>query len=161
AKQVSAALATHPEIVDIDSGLPLPGVDWQLQIDKTVAAQYGVGVGAVGQVVQLVTNGLKITDYRPQDTGKPVDIIVRLPEDKRTLSELDALEIQTPAGSVPISNFVTRVPAQSVGTITRVDGHRVDNITANVAPGVNADAVQQMISAELTQTDFKGLVNWK
>ncbi len=27
---------------------------------------YGIGVGSVGSVVQLVTNGLKITDYRPQ-----------------------------------------------------------------------------------------------
>ena len=132
-------LAKRPEIVDLDSGLPLPGIDWQLQIDKAEAAKYGVSVGAVGQVVQLVTNGLKITDYRPADTDKPVDIIVRVPADKRTLSQIDALEVQTPAGSVPISNFVTRVPAPSVGQIHRVDAHRVITVTANVAPGVDVE----------------------
>jgi multidrug efflux pump len=161
AKQVTAALATHPEIQDLDSGLPLPGIDWTLQIDKAKAAQYGIGVGQVGQVVQLVTNGLKITDYRPTDTDKAVDIIVRLPQDRRTLSELDALEIQTPGGSVPISNFVTRQPQPSVGQITRIDGHRIITVTANVAPGVNVDAVQKQVAGQLSAADFKGLVTWK
>jgi multidrug efflux pump len=161
AKQVSAQLAAYPEIVDLDSGLPLPGIDWQLQIDKSEAAKYGIGVGAVGQVVQLVTNGMKITDYRPATTDKPVDIIVRVPEDRRTLSQIDALEIQTPAGSVPIGNFVTRVPAPSVGQIHRIDGHRVINVTANVVPGGDVNAVQQAVAAELGKADFKNLVTWK
>ena len=46
----------------------MPGIDWRLEIDKAEAAKYGIGVGAVGPAVQLVTNGLKITDYRPPDT---------------------------------------------------------------------------------------------
>jgi multidrug efflux pump len=156
-----ARLAARPEIRDLDSGLPLPGIDWQLQIDKAEAAKYGIGVGAVGQVVQLVTNGMKITDYRPPNTDKPVDIIVRVPQDRRTLNQIDALEIQTPNGSVPIGNFVTRVPAPSVGQIHRVDGHRVLTITANVDPSVPTDTVQKAVAAELSQADFKGLVTWK
>ncbi len=161
AKQVTAELAKQPEIRDLDSGLPLPGIDWQLEIDKAEAARYGVSVTAVGQAVQLVTNGMKITDYRPADTDKPVDIIARVPEDRRTLNQIDALEIQTPAGSVPIGNFVKRVPAPSVGLIHRVDGHRVVTVTANVAEGVQTAAVQQKITSQLAGTDFKGLVTWK
>ncbi len=56
-------------------------------------------------MVQLVTNGMKITDYRPPDSDTPVDIIVRVPEDRRTLNQIDALEISTPAGSVPDQQF--------------------------------------------------------
>src|SRR5207244_1308158 len=125
AKQVAAELAKYPEIVDLDNGLPMPGIDWALQIDKAEAAKYGIGVSAVGSVVQLVTNGLKITDYRPADSDKAVDIIVRVPEDRRTLDQIDELEISTAAGSVPISNFVKRVPQERVGLIHRVDSERV------------------------------------
>ena len=67
ALKVADGLAKRPEIRDLDNGLPMPGIDWRLEIDKAEAAKYGIGVGGVGAVVQLVTNGLKITDYRPAD----------------------------------------------------------------------------------------------
>ncbi len=161
ARQVTAELAKRPEIRDLDSGLPMPGIDWRLEIDKAEAAKYGIGVGSVGSVVQLVTNGMKITDYRPANTDKPVDIILRVPQDRRTLNQIDDLEIQTSAGAVPIGNFVKRVPARRVGLIHRVDGQRVDTVTANVAEGVQTAAVQQEITQQLSNADFKGLVTWK
>ena len=62
---------------------------------------------------------------------------------------------------MPIGNFIQRVPAQRVGLIHRVDGIRVVTVTANLAQGVNASAVQDQITAELAKTDFGGVVNWK
>ena len=62
---------------------------------------------AVGSVVQLVTNGLKLTDFRPAGADDAVDIRMRLPEDRRTFATLDSLRIETAAGSVPIANFVS------------------------------------------------------
>jgi multidrug efflux pump len=161
AKQVTAELAKRPEIKDLDSGLPMPGIDWSLQVDKAEAAKYGISVASVGSVVQLVTNGMKLTDYRPASTDKPVDIIIRVPQDRRTLNQIDDLEVQTPAGSVPIGNFVKRVATERVGLIHRVDGERVVTVTANVEAGVQTAAVQQEITKELNATDFKGLVSWK
>jgi len=161
AKQVTAELAKHPEIKDLDSGLPMPGIDWALQVDKPQAAKFGIGIGSIGAAVQLVTNGMKITDYRPPDADKPVDIIVRVPQERRTLNQLDELKIGTSAGSVPISNFVTRVPQPRVGLINRVDGERVVTVTANLAPGAQTAAVQDTIAKQLAGADFKGLVKWK
>jgi multidrug efflux pump len=161
AEQVAGELAKQPEIRDLDNGLPMPGIDWRLEIDKAEAAKYGVGVTAVGSMVQLVTNGLKITDYRPQTSDKPVDIIVRVPEDRRTLNQIDDLHIQAPGGSVPIGNFIKRVPAQRTGIINRVDGKRVITVTANVAEGVQTAVVQEEVKRQLDATDFKGLVNWQ
>ena len=102
-------------------GLPPPGVDWALEVDRAKAAQYGVSPASVGTVVQLVTNGLKLTEYRPAGTDKAVDIRLRLPEDRRTLSTLDELRVQTSQGSVPISNFVIRTPQPKVGVLNRID----------------------------------------
>ena len=62
---------------------------------------------------------------------------------------------------MPIGNFIERVPAQRIGLIHRVDGNRVVTVTANLAEGVNAAAVQDEIAAELAKTDFGGVVNWK
>ena len=157
---VSRELAKSPEIRDLDNGLPIPGIDWRLEVDKAEAAKYGIGVGSIGNVVQLVTNGLKITDYRPQTSDKPVDIILRVPEDRRTLTQLDELRVQTAAGAVPIGNFIERVPALSTGIIHRVDGKRVITVTANVADQTQTAAVQEAVKKELAATDFKGLVTW-
>ncbi len=161
AKDITAELAKNQVIRDLDSGLPMPGIDWKLEIDKGEAAKYGIGVGSVGSVVQLVTNGMKITDYRPATSDKPVDLILRVPKDRRTLNQIDDLQVQTAAGSVPIGNFITRVPAARVGLIHRVDGKRVVTVTANVQAGVPVSTVQAEVTKRLEATDFKGLVSWK
>jgi multidrug efflux pump len=161
ALQIAGELEKHPEIRDLDNGLPMPGIDWRLEINKAEAAKYGISVGSVGLVVQLVTNGLKITDYRPATSDKPVDIILRVPEDRRTLTQLDELRVQTAAGSVPIGNFIQRVPSLRTGIINRVNAKRVVTVTANVAEGVQTAVVQQQITEQLRNTDFKGLVTWK
>ena len=42
AKQVAAAVAKVPGVIDLSDGLPPPGVDWALEVDRSKAAQYGV-----------------------------------------------------------------------------------------------------------------------
>ena len=42
AKKVAAILAQRPDIRDLDDGLPLPGIDWRIEVDKAEAAKYGV-----------------------------------------------------------------------------------------------------------------------
>ena len=160
ALKISDELSKYPEVIDLDNGLPLPGIDWRLEIDKAEAAKYGVGVTSVGSLVQLVTNGLKLTDYRPQTSDEPVDIIVRMPEDRRTLNQIDDLYIEAPGGSVPIGNFIKRLPAQRTGTINRVDGKQVITVTANVAEGVQTAVVQEAVKQQLEEADFRGLVTW-
>jgi multidrug efflux pump len=159
--EIGDRLARYPEIRDLDNGLPMPGIDWRLEIDKAEASKYGIGVGGVGAAVRLVTNGLKVTDYRPQTSDKPVDIIVRVPENRRTLNQIDDLLVQTPAGGVPIGNFISRVPAARTGIINRIDGKRVITVTANLAEGVQTATITQRIEAELEKEDFGGKVQWK
>jgi multidrug efflux pump len=154
AKKVAALLAKRTDIRDLDDGLPLPGIDWKIEVDKAEAAKYGAGVNVVGSAVQLVTNGMKVTEYRPSDSDKSVDIIVRFPDNRRSLDELDALRVQSSAGSVPINNFVTRKPAPRVGNIQRVAGNRVITVASNVAEGVQSAQIQKEIGAELAQTDL-------
>jgi multidrug efflux pump len=154
AGKVAALLAAHADIRDLDDGQPLPGIDWTIQVDKSEAAKYGAGVNTVGAAVQLVTNGLKATEYRPADSDKAVDILVRFPPNRRSLDQIDELHIQTQSGHVPIGNFVERVPTQRVGFLNRVGGNRVTTVSANVAEGVQTARVQQEIEQALTNADL-------
>jgi len=153
-RQVAAKVGEVPGVIDISDGLSPPGVDWALNIDRTKAAQYGISPVAVGTVVQLVTTGLKLTDYRPAEADDAVDIRLRLPEDRRTLATLDQLRVQTAQGSVPISNFVTRKPEPRVGILNRIDGQRTVVVTANVASGMQVAEVQQQVAQAVGQMDL-------
>jgi multidrug efflux pump len=154
AQKVAAILARNGDIRDLDDGQPLPGIDWRIEFNKSEAAKYNASIGAVGSAIQLVTNGLKATEYRPVDSDKSVDILVRFPPERRSLDQIDDLRLQTPMGHVPIGNFVQRVPAPRVGYINRVNSNRVTTVSANVAEGIPSAKVQQDITRELAAADL-------
>ena len=146
---VAEKLAQVPDVIDVSNGLPPPGVDWELQVDRAAAARYGIAPSTVGAMVQLVTGGLKLSDYRPAGADDAVDIVLRLPADQRTIAALDQLRIQTAQGSIPIANFVTRVSAPTTGILTRLDGTRTVTVSAGIREGVQADLVRQSVVAQL------------
>jgi multidrug efflux pump len=160
AREVAAMIERIPGVIDVSDGLPPPGVDWAVEVDRAKAAQYGISPTSVGTVVQLVTTGLKLSDYRPAGVDDAVDIRLRLPEDRRTLSTLDQLRIETAQGSVPISNFVTRVARPSVGTLNRIDGERTIVVDANVASGFQEAAVQAEVRQAMEQLELGG-IRWR
>lgn len=161
ARAVAARIAKVPGVIDISDGLPPPGVDWALEVDRAKAAQYGISPTAVGTVVQLVTNGLKLSEYRPAGADDAVDIRLRLPEDRRTLSTLDELRVQTSQGSVPISNFVVRKPEPTVGILNRIDGARTVVVQANVSAGAQVAAVQAEVTKAVTDMKLDNGIRWK
>lgn len=150
AADLAGRIAAIPDVIDVSNGLPLPGIDWQLRVDRGEAARYGASPGAVGAVVQMVTSGLKLSEYRPAGSDDAVDIVLRLPPDQRNIAALDQLRIETPDGPVPISNFVTREPAATVGTLTRIDGARTITIQAGIAAGVQEQPVRDAVAALVT-----------
>jgi len=161
ARKAADILRARSDTRDVDDGLPLPGIDWRMEIDRAEAAKYGASPVTVGTAVQLVTNGVKVTEYRPNETDKQVDVLVRFPEERRSLDQIDDLRVNTPAGAVPIGNFVSRVPAQKVGLINRVGGQRVVMVTSNVAEGVQSAEVQTAVAQALARADLGPGVTFK
>ncbi|MBO6539729.1 MAG: efflux RND transporter permease subunit [Rhizobiaceae bacterium] len=160
AARVAEVVSKVPGAIDITDGLPPPGVDWALEIDRTKAAQYGISPYSVGTVVQLVTTGLKLTDYRPAGVDDAVDIRLRLPEDRRTLATLDQLRVETVQGSVPISNFVTRVAEPRTGILNRIDGERTIVVQGNVASGFQDAEVQTAVKEAVGAMELGG-IKWE
>jgi multidrug efflux pump len=150
----------QPDVVNIEDSRPLPGIEWQIKVDRAEAARFGADISLVGAMVQLVTNGIKIGEYRPDDSDDEIDIRVRYPEGSRSLSQIDELRIPTEQGLVPISTFIDRVPAQKVGTIRRTDMRRTLSIDADVAAGVLVDDVVRQLKAEIPDLGVDPRVSW-
>ncbi len=157
--RIRAHMETIPEIIDIDDTRSLPGIEWTLSVDRAQAALYGADVSQVGIAVQLVTNGVKVGEYRPDRADDAVDIRVRYPTENRGISTLDDLKISTRNGLVPISNFVKREPSPNVDTIQRMDGVPIELLRANVAEGVLADGIVRDLQAWLATQTFDPRLN--
>jgi multidrug efflux pump len=148
-------------IRDVDDTLSLPGVEWKFTVDRAKAAALGADVTSVGQAVQLVTNGIKVAEYRPDDSKDEVDIRVRYPTAERGIEALQMLKVPTLQGNVPASSFVTLSPTPRTDTIERVDGRRVLHLRANVAPGVLPDAKVKELQSWIDAQGFDPLVDIK
>lgn len=145
AESIRNYLDAQDNLMEIDDSRPLPGLEWQLDVDRELAGRFGVDVSQIGAAVQLVTNGVLVGLYRPDDALEELDIRVRLPGDSRSLDALDDLRIATPQGQVPVSLFVTRNPAPKVSSISRRDGSRIYTLRANATvQGEGAQRVAEL-----------------
>lgn len=142
------------DVRDIDDTRALPGVEFKIEVDRAQAAIYGADVTQVGVAVQMVTNGIKVGEYRPDRSEDAVDIRVRYPSTRRGVMALDELQMVTPTGLVPLANFVTVEPTNNVDTLQRVNGVPIMMILANVTPGVLADTKVKEIQAWIETQDW-------
>ncbi|WP_118135275.1 efflux RND transporter permease subunit [Oceanicella sp. SM1341] len=148
---IEARMRERPGLVGIDDTRPLPGIDWQIDVDVEQAGRYGADVTTVGIMVQLVTQGLLLDTMRTETSDEEVEIRVRFPEDQRLLSTLDGLRVRTEAGLVPLSNFISREPVQKLGQIDRYNTRRYFDVKADIAEGANANAEIDALTDWLTE----------
>jgi len=123
-------------LIDIDDSLPLPGIDWQIDVDVEKAGLFGTNVATVGAMVRLVTHGILLDTMRVDSSDEEIEIRVRLPDDYRLLATLDNLKVKTGDGHVPLSNLITRRPVQKLDEIERSNQERYFDVRANVTPGL-------------------------
>ena len=71
----------------------LPQIEWKVDVDKQKAAQLGVNISDVGAIVQMLTNGFKAGEYRPDDSRDEVEIRVGFKRDERSLTGIDDLKV--------------------------------------------------------------------
>ena len=127
----------------IEDTRPLPGIDWQINVDVEKAGRFGADVTTVGAMVQLVTRGVLLDTMRVDSSDEEVEIRVRLPENYRVLSTLDTLKVRTKDGLIPLSNFITKSPVKKLGEINRIDQKRFFDIKAGVADGLTTTLIDQ------------------
>ena len=139
ARLIRAHMESMDGLTGVDDTSPVPGIEWQMKVDRAAAAMSGADVSSVGAAIQLITNGVLVGVYRPDDADDEVDIRLRYPEEYRGISQLDSLRVNTREGQVPISSFVDREAMPKVSTIFRQNGDRVMYVRANTQQGVLAN----------------------
>lgn len=146
---------------DIEDSSPLPGIEWQLAINRPEAGRVGVSISSVGYAVQLVTAGVKLGEYHPDNASKEVEIRARFPENRRGIKALDDLWVNSPAGQIPLSSVVSLQPKPSIGTIRRLDGKRLEFVRSDVVPGVLIEDKVQEIKSWIDQQSFDPRIDIK
>ena len=115
---------------NITSSKSYPSVEWSVEVDKQKAAQLGVSVADVGALVQMLTNGFKVGEYRPDDARDEVEIRARFPESDRTITGIQNLNVTTLKGLVPVSSFISVIPKENRQSVNRRDGKFTQQIGA-------------------------------
>ncbi len=115
---------------NIFSSKAYPSVEWSVEVDKQKAAQLGVSVSDVGALVQMLTSGFKVGEYRPDDAKDEVEIRARFPDSDRTITGIRDLNVVTRQGTVPVSSFVQVVPKENRQTVNRKNGKYFQEIGA-------------------------------
>jgi len=139
-ERLRSIMQAQGSFVDISDNRPLPGVEWRLEVDREEAARYGADVALIGNAIQLITTGIRVAGYRPDDATDELDIRVRYPLAQRTLDQVAELRVPTRNGMVPISNFVTVSPGAKTGVIQRAGGKRVITVVGDVGEGYLPDS---------------------
>ncbi|MBT5004189.1 MAG: efflux RND transporter permease subunit [Porticoccaceae bacterium] len=141
-------------IRNLQDTLPLAGIQWEVEVDRARAAMLGVNVADVGNMVQMVTGGIIIGEFRPDDADGEIEIRLRYPKQDRQLTTIDNLNVNTPNGPVSISSFSQRVAKPRVDAIQRYDMLETVLILGNSKDGYLADNQTNEIGAWIDQQDF-------
>ena len=163
-EELKKELAKVPGTTNIDDNLPKPGIEWAMDIDRAKANRSGTNLAEVGASLRLATGGAIVGTYRPRGSKDEIDIVARLQDEQRNLDALTDLRVATTQGLVPVSDFTTREARPKVTVLRRLDQKNAAYVEADVAEGVLADDVVQVIKKELknrifpqgVQVTFKG-----
>ena len=128
-------------LIQVEDTRPLPGIDWQIDVDVEKAGRYGADVATVGAMIQLVTRGILLDTMRVDSSDEEIEIRVRLPQEDRFLSTLDNLKVRTADGLVPLSNFISRKPVAKLAEINRIDQKRYFDIKAGIEPNLKRTVI--------------------
>ena len=158
-KLIRDKMETTHGLTNIEDDRDIPAIEWELKIDRGQAAKFGADVALIGNYVQLLTNGMKVTTFNPIDNEEEIDVVVRYPRQLRKLDQFDKIKIKTSSGMVPIENFVNWAPQAKVGTIKRVNTQRTRTIKSDVKQGVLPNTMVNEIKSWLKDSKLPKTVS--
>jgi multidrug efflux pump subunit AcrB len=154
AADLARELEQFPGVKDIDAGFS-PGKRQRTYTRTPEAEALGIDSLTLGAQVRHAFYGAEA--LRQQRGRDEVKVMVRLPEDERRSEyDIEELVLRTPRGGEIMLAEASRVERKrSYTSITRVDGRRVLNVTADVEKEV-ANANQ--ITAKLERSALPALI---
>ncbi|WP_291519648.1 efflux RND transporter permease subunit [Acidovorax sp.] len=129
AEQMRQGLSGVPGLVDltVEKQVLIPQIT--VRLDHRKAAQVGLSPGEAVRVLQALTDGAHGAQI--VDGLRRYELVLRLPDDKRSPQDLARTLIDTPAGQIPVSAIATVQETDGPNQIGRENGRRRIVVYAN------------------------------
>jgi HAE1 family hydrophobic/amphiphilic exporter-1 len=150
AATVQELIVDVPGITDVQTSLEAGIPQQEIRVNRDKAADLGLSVRDVTQLLQTAVAGSKAGEYRTG--GNSYRILVQLKDaETRSLDEILNLKLTTASGEkVALRNVVTSEPSRGPVLIERKDQQRRATVRANVA-GRDLGSVARDVQALLDQ----------
>ncbi|GKT19371.1 CusA/CzcA family heavy metal efflux RND transporter [Acidovorax sp. SUPP2522] len=129
AEQMRQGLSGVPGVVDltVEKQVLIPQIT--VRLDHRKAAQVGLSPGEAVRVLQALTDGAHGAQI--VDGLRRYELVLRLPDGKRSPQDLARTLIDTPAGQIPVSAIATVQETDGPNQIGRENGRRRIVVYAN------------------------------
>jgi multidrug efflux pump len=160
-------LENHPvyaKLEGLETDLPDSRPELRVDVNRELAAKYGLNTNKVGMTVRSAINGVEASKFR--DGKEEYDITVRLAEQYRNdLAQIGDLTVMAENDrQVPISALANWNIDKSPGGVNRINMERVITVSADVKPEFQAnvvlDEVKEVLSPFIEQLPQGVAANW-
>ncbi|WP_228281004.1 efflux RND transporter permease subunit, partial [Acinetobacter indicus] len=102
-----------------------------VEVNKTLAAQYGLSVRSIQDLVATSIGGQSVGEILEGD--RRFDFVIRLGEQDRSVASVSQLPIQLPnGGSILLSDVAQVSTIEGINQVSRENGKRRVVVTTNV-----------------------------
>lgn len=160
-KEIVREFSKLPGIVDVDTTLEVGKPELRVFIDRDKAADLGVEVATVAEVVNFLIGGeVDVTKFKDETKGRRYDVKARLfPEGRRDPEDIGRLYARGKDGRlIELSNIVKIQEAGGPSIINRVDRQRAVTLFANLEgkPLGQAKTELNTIAAKVLPLGYSG-----
>jgi HME family heavy-metal exporter len=150
-EQMRQGLSGVPGLVDltVEKQVLIPQIT--VRLDQRKLAQTGLSPGEAIRILQALTDGAHGAEI--VDGLRRYDLVLRLPDGKRSPQDLAATLIDTPAGRLPVSAIATVEETDGPNQIGRENGRRRIVVYANT-DGSDMGRVIKAIRAVIAKTNL-------
>ena len=141
ARQIEEILHQTADVVDIDTRIEDPQIEYRIELDREKAMLNGVAPQqVVGNLTYLIGEH-SIGNIYDENSANPVDIVLKLNEaDKSSIDAITDVKVKGERGMVAVSDIVNVRKVEQENSIFRKDQQQVVYVLADMAGDLESPA---------------------
>lgn len=141
ARQIEEILHQTDDVVDIDTRIEDPQVEYKIEFDKEKAMLNGVAPAQITGNLTYLMGEHPIGNLYDEVANQPVDIVMKLNDaDKTSVEDITGMKVKGQMGMVPVSDLVKVKKDELQNSIYRKDQQRVVYVLADMAGELESPA---------------------
>lgn len=141
ARQIEEILHNTDDVVDIDTRIEDPQLEYKLEFDKEKAMLNGVAPAQITGNLTYLMGEHPIGNLYDEASNQPIDIVMKLSDaDKTSIEDITNMKVKGQMGMVPVSDLVKVRQDELQKSIYRKDQQRVVYVLADMAGDLESPA---------------------